>query len=65
MIAILAAQSSAQTFIHSAILFIDTSNNAWYSQTHWLIRMPQLPIIASNGCYTQIATTHDNTETTI
>ena len=27
-------QSSAQTFIHNAIFFIDTSNNAWYNQAH-------------------------------
>ena len=32
MIALLAVQSSAQTFIHNAILFIDTFNNAWYNQ---------------------------------
>ena len=29
-----AVQSSAQTFIHNAILFIDTSNKAWYNQVH-------------------------------
>ena len=43
-----AAQSSAQTFIHSAILVIDISNNVWYNQTHWLIRAPYLSTIASN-----------------
>ena len=32
-----AAQSSAQTHIHSAILVIDTSNNALYNQVHWLV----------------------------
>ena len=29
MIALLAIQSSIQTFIHDVILFVDTSNNAW------------------------------------
>ena len=48
MIALSAAQSSAQTFIHNAIMFIDTSNNAWYNKTHWLIGTPYLSIIASN-----------------
>ena len=49
MVALSAVQSSAQTFIHNAILFIDTFNNAWYNQVHWLIGMPYFPIIASNG----------------
>ena len=31
MIALSAVQSSAETFIHNAILFIDTVNNAWYN----------------------------------
>ena len=35
-----AVQSSAQTFIHNAILIPDTSKNAWHSQAHWLIRTP-------------------------
>ena len=30
MIAITAVQSSAQTFIHNVILFIDTTDNSWY-----------------------------------
>ena len=44
-----AAQSSAQTRIHNAILFIDTSNKASYNQVHWLVRTPYLSIKASNG----------------
>ena len=47
-IALSAAQSSAQTRIHNAILVIDTSNNASYNQVHWLVRMPYLSIKASN-----------------
>ena len=47
-IALAAAQSSAQTRIHSAILVIDTSNNASYNQVHWLVRTPYLSIKASN-----------------
>ena len=43
-----AAQSSAQTFIHSAILVNDTSNNASYNQVHWLVKMLYLSIKASN-----------------
>ena len=39
-IALSAAQSSVQTRIHSAILVIDTSNNASYNQAHWLVVMP-------------------------
>ena len=46
---ILAVQSSAQTFIHNAILFNEASNNAWYNQAHWLIGTPYLLTIASNG----------------
>ena len=49
MIALSFVQSSAQTIIHSAIVFIDTSDNAWYNQVHWLIGTPYLSIIASNG----------------
>ena len=49
-IALSAAQSSAQTRIHSAILIIDTSNNASYNQVHWLVRTPYLSIKASNDC---------------
>ena len=43
-----AVQSSVQTFVHNAIMLIDTSDNAWYNQTHWLIRTPYLSTIASN-----------------
>ena len=45
----LATQSSAQTHIHSAIVVIDTSNNAWHSQVHWLVETPYLAVKASNG----------------
>ena len=48
-IALSAAQSSAQIRIHSAILVIDTSNNASYNQVHWLVRTPYLSIKASNA----------------
>ena len=48
MIKLSAVQSSARTFIHNAILFIDTSNNAWYSQVNKLIRAPYLSTITSN-----------------
>ena len=48
MVAFSAVYSSAQTIIHNAILFIDTSNNASYKQTHWIIETPYLSIIASN-----------------
>ena len=48
-IALSDAQSSAQTRIHSAILVIDTSNNASYNQVHWLVRTPYLSIKASNA----------------
>ena len=47
-IALSAAQSFAQTHIHSAILVIDTSNNASYIQVHWLVGTPYLSIKASN-----------------
>ena len=47
-IALSTAQSSAQTRINSAILVIDTSNNASYNQVHWLVRTPYLSINASN-----------------
>ena len=43
-----AAQSSAQSHIHSAIVVIDTSNNAWHSQVHWLVQTPYLAVKASN-----------------
>ena len=51
-IALSAAQSTAQTRIHSAILVIDTSNNASYNQVHWLVRTPYLSIKASNALIT-------------
>ena len=40
MIALSAVQSSAHTFIHNVILFIDIYDNAWYNQVHWLIGIP-------------------------
>ena len=49
IVALLADQSSAWTFIHNAILFIDTSNNASYNQLHWLVGTPYLSTIASNA----------------
>ena len=49
MIALSAVQSFAQTFIHNAIFFIDTSNDAWYVQGYWLIWTSYLSVIASNG----------------
>ena len=48
MMAFSGVQLAVQTFIHNAILFIDTSNNAWYNQAHWLIGMPYLSIIAGD-----------------
>ena len=48
MIALLAVQSCAQTFIHNAIMLIDISDNASYNQVHLLIRTPYLSIKASN-----------------
>ena len=48
MIALLTVQSCAQTFIHNAIMFIDTSDNASYNQVHWLTRTSYLSIKASN-----------------
>ena len=47
-IALSAAQSSAQTHIHNAILVIDTPNNIWYNRVHWLIGTPYLSIKVSN-----------------
>ena len=41
-------QSSAQTFMHNAILLIDTFGKYWYNQIHWLIGTPYLSTIASN-----------------
>ena len=48
MIALSAVQTSAQTIIHNAFLFTDTSDNASYNQLHWLTRSPYLSVIASN-----------------
>ena len=48
MIALLAVQSCAETFIHNAIMLIDTSDNTSYNQVHWLSRTPYLSIKASN-----------------
>ena len=31
-----------------SFLFIDTSDNAWYNQVHWLTETPYLSIISSN-----------------
>ena len=39
MIARPAVQSSTQAFIHSDILFFDTSDNAWHDEAHWIIGM--------------------------
>ena len=33
---------STDIYIHNAILFIDTSNNAWYNQAHWLVGAPSI-----------------------
>ena len=49
-------QSSAQTFIHNVILFIDTSNNASHNQAHRLFGTPYLSTIASNGSLTILST---------
>ena len=48
LLEIIALSTVQSSFIHNAILFIDTSNNAWYNQSHWLIGTPYLLIIASN-----------------
>ena len=47
-IALSAAQSSAQTHIHSAILVIDTLNIVSYKQVHWLVGTPYSSIKTSN-----------------
>ena len=47
-IALSAAKSSAQIHIPSAILVIDTSNNAWHSRVHWLVGTSYLAEKASN-----------------
>ena len=41
--------------IHNAIVVIDTSNNAWHSQVHWLVGTPYLAIKASNGVDFQVS----------
>ena len=48
MIVFSAVQSSAPTLIHNNVLFIDTSDNAWYNQVQCLIWTPYLAIIANN-----------------
>ena len=48
LLAFIAAQSSTQTRMHSAILVIDTANNVSYHQVHWLVRTRYLLIKASN-----------------
>ena len=50
IIALSAAQSSAQTFIHNTIMFIDISNNAWYNKAHWLIGTPYLSSNVKKSC---------------
>ena len=53
--ALLDVQSSTWTRIHSAILVIDTSNNASYNQVHWLVGTPYLAVKASNdGVHPQL-----------
>ena len=48
MIALLVVQSPTLTRVHIAIWLIETSNNAWHSNAHFLMGMPCLTIIASN-----------------
>ena len=57
MIVLLAVQSCAHTYIHNAIMLIDTSDNASYNQVHWIIRAPYLSIKASNAKWTKVITT--------
>ena len=40
--------SDKNKLIGDAIMFTDTSNNAWHNQVHWLIRMPYLFLISIN-----------------
>ena len=47
-----AAQSSAQTHIHSAIVVIDTSNNVSNNRVHWLVETSYLAVKASNLLFT-------------
>ena len=51
MIALSAVESSVPTFIHIAILFIYTSDSAWYNQVLWLIETPYLSIIPSDDLW--------------
>ena len=37
------------TLVHNAISFIDTSDNVWYIQVHWIIGTPYLSIIANDA----------------
>ena len=58
MIALSVVHSPTLTRIQNAILFIDTSNNAWYNNVHLLMGTPCLTIIASNALiYLQSRTT--------
>ena len=50
MIDFLTVQSSAQTFIHNAIVFIDTPNNALYNQAHWFFGTPYLSMTTVSLC---------------
>ena len=50
MIALLAVQSTAQTFSCNAIFFINTSDNAWYNQSS----LANFSIIASNALVIQL-----------
>ena len=59
MIALSAVQSTTETFVYNDSLFIDTSNNAWYNQAHWLRGMPYLSIISSYDLAI-VDTTHVN-----
>ena len=46
-IALLIVQSSVQTRSHNAILVIDTLNNNWHNQVHWLVDMPyEMPYLS-------------------
>ena len=73
MIALSTLQSSPQTKNYNAILFIDTPNNAWYNQAHWLPEMPYLSIMPVMAYFnnkislcqenSQLANTHSLDET--
>ena len=51
MIALLVVQPSTLIRIHNAILFLDTSNNAWHNTGHLVTGTPCLTIIANNEKY--------------